>query len=329
MKKVQNNIKIKNFKKAVNLLGEVESLLGAPYKYGAYSQKAKDKEKEFDCSSFVQYVYKKAGVKLPRSTIFQAKEGEEVKGKNFLLGDVLFFRSDRGHYYDELFSGKKVYIGHVAIFLTNDLIVHAKSSLGGVVLQKLSELQEDKNYEAVLAKRYLEMQNIGGCKISPLSQLIDIKEKKWQKKSCGIVSFCMLVNFLIGKKALDPNKVLIQALTREDFYIKNIGWTHKAFVFLAKEFGLLGKAYNLAEKTDSFAFGRLAEFLEKAPVMVSIYKDLNPKNSGHLVVVSGIKNGKVQYYDPNTKTRKEVKKEVDVYQFIKGWKRRFVVINKK
>ncbi len=328
MKKVQNNIKIKNLEKIAKLLTEAESLTGCPYKYGAYLQKPKDIEKEFDCSSFAQYLFKRVGIKLPRSTLFQAAEGEEVKGKNFLPGDLLFFRSDRGHYYDELFLGKRVYVGHVAVFLANDLIAHAKSSFGGVVLQKLSELQKDKNYKIVLAKRYLKISDIGAYKILPFSQFLDIKEKKWKNKSCGIVSLAMILSFF-EKKKINPNEILKKALKIEGAYLKNIGWTHKTFEVLAGQFGFFGKAYDFFEKKDSFVLGKLAEFLKQAPVMVSIHKDFNPKNSGHLVVVSGIKKGKVQYLDPNSKIRKDVKKEIDIYKFLKGWKRRFVVIAKK
>ncbi len=327
MKKVKENNN-KNISKLIKLSEEAGLLVGAPYKYGAYAQKPKGTETSFDCSSLVQYVYKRVGVRLPRSSIFQATKGVKVKDKKFTLGDLLFFRSDRGHYYDELFSGEKIYIGHVAVYLSDNLIIHAKSSKG-VVLQKLSDLQKDKNYKIVLAKRILEISYFGGFKLTSFSQFLDIKEKKWQNKSCGVVSFSMLVNFLADKKAVKPNEVLKKVLEFEGAYIEKIGWTHKTFVGGAKSFGFSAKAYDFFEKTDDFAFGKLLKFLEKAPVMVSIYKDLNPKNSGHLVVVSGIKNGKVQYYDPDSKIRKEVKREIDIYSFIKGWKRRFIVIKSK
>ena len=318
---------IENISKIVTLLEEAESMLGAPYKYGAYSEKAKGAETEFDCSSFVQYIYKKVGVKLPRSTIFQAKEGKDVKGKKFLPGDLLFFRSDRGHYHDDLFSGKKIYIGHVAIYFANNLIIHAKSSFGGVVLQKLSELQKNKNYEVVLTKRYFDTPNIGGYKISPFSQLLDIKEKKWQKRSCGIVSLAMAMSFL-KKNKINLNEVLEKGIEKEA-YIKDIGWSHKELVNIAKHYGFLARAYDEASKENTRAFSKLLTQLEKGPVMVSIHKDLNIKNAGHLVLLSGIRKGKVEYYDPNAKERMEVKREAELYAFLKGWKKRFIIIKDK
>ncbi len=319
----------KNLEKLIKLLKEAEGLVGSPYKYGAYAQKPKDKEKEFDCSSFVQYLYRRVGVELPRSTILQAKEGKEVKEKELILGDLIFFEGEVGHFRHDLFPKKKIYIGHVAVYLSDNLIIHAKSDKGGVVFQRFSDLQKNPLYKIVLIKRILNVKSVGGYKLRPLSQFLDIKEKSWQKRSCGIVSFCMLVNFLAGKKVAKPDEVLKKALDSEGAYLKNVGWSHKAFSEGAKLFGLFGKAYDFFDKSDNFAFGKLVKFLEKAPVMVSVYKDLNPKNSGHLVAVTGIENGKVQFYDPNTKDRKKVKREADIYSFIKGWKRRFIVINKK
>ena len=64
-------------------------------------------------------------------------------------------RSDRGYYYDESFENRKLYIGHMGIYCGDGMLLHAKKSLGGVVLQKLSELQEHPNYKAQIIKRFL------------------------------------------------------------------------------------------------------------------------------------------------------------------------------
>ena len=314
--------------KIVKMLGILDELIGSPYKYGAYSEKPKKNESEFDCSSLVQYVYSKAGIEMPRSSIFQATKGKSVNSDKLLAGDLLFFRSDRGHYYDDLFSGKKIAIGHVAIYISDDLIIHAKSNKGGVVLQKLSDLQKNKLYEVVLAKRILEFSDIGGWKLKPLSQILDIRDLKWQKKSCGIVSLAMVLNFL-NKKKINPNDVLSKALDIDGAYIKKIGWSHKGIVDISKKFGFSAKAYDLNDKTNEYAFEKLAELLTNGPVIVSIHKDFNAKKRGHLIVVSGVKNGKVEYFEPNSKTRKEIRKEIDIYKFVKGFKRRFIFVKDK
>ncbi len=319
--------KINNILKVIKLLKEAEKAIGSPYKYGAYAESPKLKESEFDCSSLIQYLYRSVNIKLPRSSIFQATKGEEIKGSQFLPGDLLFFRSDRGHYYDDLFSGKKIYIGHVAIYIADDLIIHAKSNKG-VIKQKLSDLQKDPLYKVVLAKRILDLSlNIGGWKIPSFSQFLDITDNKYKKVSCGIVSLSMVMSFFLKKK-IDPNEVLNKGIEL-DIKDKNNNWTHKGLVSLAKLYGLFGKAYDFAEKSDEEAIRKMLNLLKKHPILVSIFKDFNPKKSGHIIVLTGFKNGRFQYYDPNSKDRKEVKREIDIYYFIEGWKKRFILIKNK
>jgi len=248
---------------------------------------------------------------------------------------VLFFEGVIGHYRHELFPDRKVYVGHVAIYLSDDLIIHAKSDLGGVVIQKLSELQKDKHYKTVLVKRYIENMNIGGYRTPLISQFLDIKEKYWQDKSCGVVSLAMAMSFL-GKKKINANDLLNRGLEK-NFYIKEkslshkglVGWSHKGLVDMARSYGFLSRAYDFAKKTNVQATAKLLEALGDGPVLASSYKDFNTKNSGHLFLMSGIKNGKIEYYDPNSKERKGVKKEVDLRIFLKGWKKRFIVVYSK
>lgn len=64
--------------------------LGKPYKYGAKPSAA---PKVFDCSSFVQYFYKKIGIDLPRAALEQANIGKKIdyKKRELEVGDLLFF----------------------------------------------------------------------------------------------------------------------------------------------------------------------------------------------------------------------------------------------
>lgn len=132
-------------------------LVGKPYVYGTGPEKAPN---EFDCSSFIQYLYKQVGILLPRSTILQAgdKQGTEVKVSpdysNLEPGDLLFMRGNQGYYNDNFFPNREIYIGHIAIYVGNGEIVHAKESVGHVVLQKLSDLVSTPKSAIVLAKRY-------------------------------------------------------------------------------------------------------------------------------------------------------------------------------
>ncbi len=307
---------MEEIKKVIKILNEAEKTLGLPYEYGA---KITKQPKSFDCSSLIMYLFKKSGIDMPRSSILQATKGEEIK-KDFSTLDLLFFRSDRGHYYDELFK-KKVYIGHVAIFLDDNLILHAKSQKG-VILQKLSELQKDPNYKITIAKRVIKIKDTPLYKTKPLSQFLDIKNKKWKNKSCGVVALTMLINQKLNKN-LNPNKIL-QGILKKDAYLKNIGWKHKELTEHGKEFGVNIQSYDLAQNKDEYAILKLFEALKKGAVIASVHKEFNPKNNGHLIILVGLKNNKIYFYDPEKKERNEILQKVNIYRFQKGWKKRFI-----
>lgn len=95
---------------AASILAEAERHLGVRYVWGG-----SDPETGFDCSGFVQYVYGKVGIALPRVTRDQAKVGSHVPldRETFQPGDLLFFASD----------GRR--IDHVAIYAGDGRIIHA------------------------------------------------------------------------------------------------------------------------------------------------------------------------------------------------------------
>ncbi len=147
--------------KISKLIETAKSLLGTPYKYGAYSNPEITPKEGVDCSSFIQYVFKQSGIELPRSSILQAAfPGEEISDiNNAQLGDLIFFESDMGHYNHGLFPGRKIYVGHLGIYLGNDEIIHASNNekAHAVVIQKISELQNlhPEFYKVTLIKRFM------------------------------------------------------------------------------------------------------------------------------------------------------------------------------
>jgi hypothetical protein len=100
-----------------------DEYVGTRYLYGGSTP-----ESGFDCSGFVQYVYRRNGVTLPRTSRQQATTGRSVAAKldGLRAGDLLFF-SQRGDVVD-----------HVAIYAGNDRILHSTSSGGGVRYDELS-----------------------------------------------------------------------------------------------------------------------------------------------------------------------------------------------
>ncbi len=106
------------------------TLLGTPYVYGATRYLNYDGSlnryftgRSFDCSSMVQYIYHKAlGIELGATSRLQSLDGVEVAVGEIQRGDLLFFtNSDR--YYNTGIER----IGHVAIYLGNNYILHTAS----------------------------------------------------------------------------------------------------------------------------------------------------------------------------------------------------------
>lgn len=87
-----------------------EQQVGVPYLYGG------DTPKGFDCSGLVQYVYARAGVKLPRTAEGQYNATPRVARDALEPGDIVFFNSDSGN------------LMHVGIYIGSHWFVHAPES---------------------------------------------------------------------------------------------------------------------------------------------------------------------------------------------------------
>jgi len=104
-------------KQGDKLIAVGSGYLGTPYEFGA----SPDQTDTFDCSSFVQRVFKEAlSIDLPRVSYDQAKEGKEVTLDDLRKGDLLFF------------SARGLDIGHVAIYAGDGRILHTYSKKQGV-----------------------------------------------------------------------------------------------------------------------------------------------------------------------------------------------------
>ncbi|PIR44000.1 hypothetical protein COV23_02150 [Candidatus Wolfebacteria bacterium CG10_big_fil_rev_8_21_14_0_10_31_9] len=150
--------------KIKNLIETARSFIGMPYKYGSYLESSNEiKPNGFDCSSFSQYVFKQIGIDLPRSSILQAASelGQEIPIDKIEPGDLLFFESTKGHYWHSRFpQGRKIYIGHLAIYTGNGNVIHSADNaeinpiLQGVVEHNIDILPKEF-YEIVIAKRFI------------------------------------------------------------------------------------------------------------------------------------------------------------------------------
>ncbi|MGI2327680.1 C40 family peptidase [Planococcus sp. YIM B11945] len=84
-------------------------LKGIPYKFGGTTTAG------FDCSGFTQYVFKKAGKSISRSTLTQYAETKKVTTPE--AGDLIFFKNTY-----------RAGISHVGIYIGNGQFVHAGGS---------------------------------------------------------------------------------------------------------------------------------------------------------------------------------------------------------
>ncbi len=108
---------------AARVLATAKQYLGTRYRYGGESPAA-----GFDCSGFVQYVFGRHGVELPRTSRLQASAGRSLPLDVAALqpGDLL------------LFASRGAGINHVAIYVGDNRILHSTAGAGGVVYDDLS-----------------------------------------------------------------------------------------------------------------------------------------------------------------------------------------------
>lgn len=166
-------------------------------------------------------------------------------------------------------------------------------------------------------------------KVPLYSQFLDVKNKNWKRRTCGGVALKMVLDYW-NDLGYDVKTPTIQTLIREGVktraYIRGIGWQHKGLIRLARRYGFNGKNFDWAKYDPSVAFQKLRRYLKSNPVLASIYKDLRPENSGHLIVLTGLKGSFVYYNDPASRTRKGISKRAGIQKFLKGWKRRIIIV---
>ena len=103
------------------VMEEALSLQGVRYRGGGAAPGG------FDCSGFVQYVFGRVGLKLPRSTRDQYRSGEGVDAADARPGDLVFFST----------TGPGA--THVGILIEPDLFIHAPNQNSVVRVDRLSQ----------------------------------------------------------------------------------------------------------------------------------------------------------------------------------------------
>ena len=106
---------------ADELISNAMGFIGVAYRFGGTSPTG------FDCSGFMQYVFRKAfAVNLPRTSAAQASVGSYVSRSELRPGDMVFFRT----------HGSR--ISHVGMYIGNDRFIHAPRTGKRIEITSLS-----------------------------------------------------------------------------------------------------------------------------------------------------------------------------------------------
>lgn len=104
---------------AEKIIATAKQYIGVPYVWGGSTPSG------FDCSGYVQYVFRLHGITLPRTSKEQFTVGSWVSKANLKPGDLVYFNTDG--------SG----VSHLGIYIGNNQFIHASSSKG-VTITSLS-----------------------------------------------------------------------------------------------------------------------------------------------------------------------------------------------
>jgi cell wall-associated NlpC family hydrolase len=121
------------------ILNNAKKHLGGKYVWGGTQPKG------FDCSGYVQYLFKKEGISLPRTAYAQSKVGQYVERDKLKKGDLLFFLTDKK---------RNIPITHVGMYIGNDKFIHAASRKKGIIISSFSKSKYNKIF--VKAKRIIK-----------------------------------------------------------------------------------------------------------------------------------------------------------------------------
>lgn len=124
----------------MEIVAFARKLLGIPYRYGGSSPKL-----GFDCSGFVNYVFKNFHFPVPRSSSAFSKRGQKVSLEEASPGDLILFRGT---------NPRVKSIGHIGIIISNIgeplKFIHASSGKSQCVTETSLDARYQKRFVKVI-----------------------------------------------------------------------------------------------------------------------------------------------------------------------------------
>ena len=112
------------------IIATAKQYIGVPYVWGGSTPSG------FDCSGYIQYVFGKHGISLPRTSAQQYTVGVWVSKSNLRPGDLVFYNT----------SGSGV--SHLGIYIGNGKFIHASTSRGVMISEMSNSYWSARYYGA-------------------------------------------------------------------------------------------------------------------------------------------------------------------------------------
>ncbi|MBZ9634530.1 C40 family peptidase [Clostridium sp. FP1] len=132
-----------------DLVSYSNAFLGMQYLWGGTTPAISDTSGKyisggFDCSGFVQYIYKNFGIDLPRTSMDQINQGRSVTINNLEKGDLVFFMTNPALPHE---------VSHVGMYIGNNKFVHSPNACDVIKISELTGYYKDK---FVIGKRMIK-----------------------------------------------------------------------------------------------------------------------------------------------------------------------------